>query len=593
MAGKLLLDEHTVVLASGGGRGITAQCVIKLAESAHSRFILLGRSSLEDPKGWLARTSGIDEESELKRYILQGLQANPEAPSPERQKATPQRVQQIYQQVSAQREIQRTLHAIQQAGGQAEYISVDVTDRQALHQKLAGPIQRLGLVTGILHGAGSLADKRIEKKTGQDFDRVYSPKVDGLESLLDCVSMDRLRFLVLFSSVVGVFGNVGQADYAMANETLNKTAYLIKRDHPNCRVISINWGPWDSGMVNPSLMKVFIEKNIQLIPGEVGARLLVEELSASQDAEVVQVVIGSPPPRTPEEEEAPAPGATGCQYQIQRRLTLEANPFLIDHQIGKHPVLPATCAASWVINACEQLCPGYTFFSIENYQVLKGIVFDDSLAKEYILDLKETVGQYPHSIAFEALIWSEDTPGKRLYHYRLEVTLLRQGQTPSPPILSLPQSLQSVLPVAQGVDLYRDGTLFHGPSFQGVREVLSITAQKLVMRCNLSPVEDRQQGQFPVQTSNPYLYDAIVQSLLIWTQHHHQSPCLPSRLSRLEQYRPIPFGETVYATMEVSQETETAVTGNITVQDERGQVCLRFIELEGTISKQLSRFFKR
>jgi hypothetical protein len=38
---------------------------------------------------------------------------------------------------------------------------------------------------------------------------------------------------VLFSSIVGFFGNVGQSDYAIANEILNKSAHLIKRKYPS------------------------------------------------------------------------------------------------------------------------------------------------------------------------------------------------------------------------------------------------------------------------------------------------------------------------------------------------------------------------
>ena len=77
-------------------------------------------------------------------------------------------------------------------------------------------------------------------------------------------------------------------------------------------------------------------------------------------------------------------------FRIRRGLSLEANPFLRDHVIGGQAVLPTVCAIAWIANACEQLYPGYRFFSSENYRALKGIVFDSSLADEYVLDLKET-----------------------------------------------------------------------------------------------------------------------------------------------------------------------------------------------------------
>jgi acyl transferase domain-containing protein len=65
----------------------------------------------------------------------------------------------------------------------------------------------------------------------------------------------QLHFLVLFSSIVGFYGNIGQSDYAIANEILNKSAHRIKNQYPNLHVISIDWGPWEAGMVTPELKK--------------------------------------------------------------------------------------------------------------------------------------------------------------------------------------------------------------------------------------------------------------------------------------------------------------------------------------------------
>ena len=113
---------------------------------------------------------------------------------------------------------------------------------------------------------------------------------------------------------------------------------------------------------------------------------------------------------------------------------MDENPFLYDHMIGEHPVLPATCAAAWAAYTCEQLYPGYHFFSLENYRVLKGIVFDDSLADEHVLDLKE-VAKSEEKIVFDALVWSKNKKGRHIYHYSLRVTLMRD--LPVPPVFHL------------------------------------------------------------------------------------------------------------------------------------------------------------
>jgi len=572
MIGKKLVHSGSVVLVSGGARGITARCVIKLAERAQCKFILLGRSSPEMPR------VGFDadgcEDAELKRRIAGDLAANGE-------KAVPSKIQKIFSSIRSSQEIQETLQAVEQAGGKAEYLCVDVADAD-LAQRLRGSVDRLGPVTGIIHGAGTLQDKLIEKKTESDFETVYTPKVTGMNNLLRSVDVARLDFLVLFSSIVGFYGNVGQSDYAIANEILNKSAYMFKRKNPNCHVISINWGPWDSGMVTPELKKMFEARHVDLIPSEVGARMLVEALMPSAN-EAVQVVVGGVPVR---------PAASVAQdlrsYSIKRHLKVDDNPFLYDHMIGEHPVLPATCAAAWAAYSCEQLYPGYRFFSLENYRVLKGIVFDDSLAGEHVLDLKE-VAKSEEKIVFDALVWSKSKKSRPIYHYSVRVSLMRD--TPVAPVFK-----NELVPGGEEIDgklLYDNGTLFHGPSFQGVERVLHISRGKLVMQVVLPFMEDRIQGQFPAYTANPFIYDAIVQCLLIWAQYFYQAPCLPSSLRKLEQFMPIPFGVPCTVSMEVESQSSTSVVGNILVQDDQGRTYIRLDGLEGTISPYLNRYIGR
>jgi NAD(P)-dependent dehydrogenase (short-subunit alcohol dehydrogenase family) len=284
MTSTAQIDSSTVFVVSGGARGITAQCTIRLAREYRCRWILLGRSPLIDPEpDWAI---GFEREADLKKQIMRSLAEQGEKP-------TPLAVQKSYKKISASREIRHTLKMLEEVGSQAEYLNVDITDITTLQPQLVAATERLGPVTGIIHGAGNLADKLIEKKTSEDFETVYAAKVTGLENLLTCIPPKQLDYLVLFSSVAGFYGNAGQTDYAIANEILNKSAHLIKQKYPGCHVVSINWGPWDSGMVTPELKKIFAERQIEVIPIEVGAQLLVEEL---QDChrETVQVVMESP-----------------------------------------------------------------------------------------------------------------------------------------------------------------------------------------------------------------------------------------------------------------------------------------------------------
>lgn len=574
MSQNQLLKSNSVVLVSGGARGITAHCVTRLAEEAKCSFILLGRTSIDQPLPEWAK-NGLDE-SGMKRRIMEDLTAKGE-------KASPAVIQKTYKDYVARREIENTLQAVTDAGGQVEYLDVDITDGKELKQRVTEAAGKIGPIRGIIHGAGTLADKTIERKTEEDYEKVYSPKVTGLKNLLNCVPASRLDFLVLFSSLVGFYGNAGQADYAIANEILNKTAYMIKRQSPDCHVICMNWGPWETGMVTPELKKAFEERNVPVIPVDVGVQLLLDRLSTVTVDSPVQVIVGSMPIQPVENL-----GPELRNFQIHRKLSLEGNPFLNDHQIGENPVLPATCAATWVAHACEQLYPGYSFYLLKDYKVLKGIVFDETLAEEYVLELQEVTKTPGEEVSFNALIWSKNPRGGKYYHYGLGVQLLRT--MPEAPVE--PFDLAGLIAknkVISGETLYTNGTLFHGPSFQGVNRVIQLERGSLTMECSLPQLDPNLQGQFPVQTSNPYIYDAIVQCVLIWAQYFYNSPCLPSRLSRLEQYRPIPFETKVYANMVVMSSSDTSVVVNILVSDEAGRLYMRMDGLEGTISPMLGR----
>ncbi|KOP27373.1 beta-ketoacyl synthase [Hapalosiphon sp. MRB220] len=565
--------QSQVFLVSGGAKGITAQCVIKLAQCYQCKFILLGRSPVDPEPVW---AEGCSTEGELKKRIMDEFIATGEKP-------TPAMVQKKYKAISSRREIQATLRAIEEAGGQAEYLSVDITDATQLQEQVTTAVERLGAVTGIIHGAGNLADKRIENKSERDFEIVYTAKVAGLENLLRCVSPSQLNYLVLFSSVVGFYGNIGQSDYAIANEILNKSAHLVKRNYPNCHVVAINWGPWDSGMVTPELKKAFAERSIETIPIEVGTQMLVDEL-APVNQQTTQVVIGSPLVYIPQSSNPDLK-----QYRIQRRLILAANPFLQDHVIAGRPVLPATCALTWIANTCEQLYPGYKSFSCLNFKVLKGIIFEQNQPTEYILDLQEISKNDVDEIHFDAKIWSKNPEGKTRYHFSSQLNI--KQQIPVFPKYGLLNLRQEEIIFGSGKSLYQNGgsSLFHGSCFQGVQTILNASPEKITIECALPNLEERKQGQFPVKTFNPYIADVQIHALWIWTQYFHQQGCLPSEIKTLEQFAPIPFDQPFYVSCEIKSKTESSVTADVIAHDIEGKIYNRMIGAKGTI---LSRRFK-
>jgi NAD(P)-dependent dehydrogenase (short-subunit alcohol dehydrogenase family) len=596
--------ENTVFLVSGGARGITAQCVVALAERYRSRFILVGRSILET--GPEAPWAVGQDEAALKRAAMAHLAAAGERP-------TPRQVQRLVGQVTAQREIRETLAAVAAAGGQAVYIAADVMDAEALQAAVADGSQQLGApsplgqtpsplgqtpsplgqtppmcVTGIIHGAGVLADRLVQDKPLADFERVVAVKVAGLQALLACVPEEQLEYLVLFSSVAGFYGNIGQSDYAAANEILNKAAHWVRARHPRCRALAVNWGPWDGGMVTPELKRQLALRDIRVIPIDWGAELLADLLTGPEGG-ATQVVVGDP--MVPPQRHAPAEGMV---QHIHRELTLEANPYLRDHVIGGSAVLPTVCAIGWMTHVAEQLYPGYRFFRVDDYRALKGIVFDDELANEYVLDLTYKSGDDPDALTLAAMIWSRSAQGRPRYHYQADLTL-RRGSIVAPAIADvLPNQFRTALskgPVIEGMKLYQEHTLFHGPSFRGVERVLGMNETGIALRVHLPGIPPSIQGQFPVRTFNPYVIDSQLQSLLIWATLSLGYAGLPLRINAGVVYRALRFDETTTVWMRVVSQTPRRLVADVFVEDEAGSLCMEVRGAEITLSERLRDLF--
>lgn len=572
VAARRPVDARSLFVVSGGARGITASCVVALARRFGCGFILLGRSEAGAPPAYAA---GCADDAALMQRIAAELTARGERPAPAA-------IRRELGAIQAQREIAATLAAVAAAGGRAEYVQADIADAAALAAALSAAGARLGPITGLIHGAGVLADRRIEQKRAADFDAVFTPKVAGLRNLLACLPPAGLQHLVLFSSAAGFYGNPGQADYAIANEVLNRAAHLIRREHPACHVVALNWGPWDAGMVTPALKALFAERGVQVIPVEAGAARLVDELEdrAEQPA---QVLVGSPLAPPPEPHAGPP-----RTWRLRRRLSLEANPFLQDHMIGGNAVLPATCGMAWMIQGCEQLLPGYSFARAEGYQVLKGIVFDESLAAEHTLTISEVAcDSGDGAVQLEAAVSSE-AGGRPRPHYRARLTLRRGAPEPPPRLDGL--DLAERQPT-DGAELYANGTLFHGPRFRGVERVLSSDARGLTMRCRLPAADPADQGQFPARGFDPYLADIQFQSLVIWCWQHHGAASLPLSNAVGELYGSPRPGEPFYVTMAVRSSNDYRLLADLAAHDAEGRIYLRLSGAEVAISRHLNRLF--
>lgn len=565
------VNEDSVFLVSGGARGVTANCVIEMAKAFQAKFILLGRSNFDFEIPEYAQNESDD--GTLKRLIMTDMKNKGLKPNLAE-------VKKIFNNIIAKKEIDATIQAIQENGGKAVYIKGDVTDVTTVKPQLLAITKRWGAITGVIHGAGRLADKYIQDKTEQDFLNVLTVKLDGLLTLLQCVNIHKLDHLILFSSVAGFYGNVGQTDYAIANEILSKAAHLFRTNHPNTQVSAINWGAWDAGMVSDALKKKFEEMGVVLVNSQGGPAMMVNEMNV-QYANQPQVIIGGTLP-------------AGISYtdgslethRIRRNMTLAENPFLMHHVIQGNAVLPVVNAVGWMTNTCEQVFPDFRVHLVKDAKLFKGIVFDGTEPTDYIIELKE-VQKDADTIVLETTILSQAANAKLpTYHYKAQVTLVAKKNKLEAP--KFQPSLSNTYTPTDGAVLYENGALFHDQYFQGIEQIVDWTEQQIILKCKAPQVPAKDQGQFPVIGVNTFFADIQYQGMVIWVQrYNNNAKSLPLSTESATVYKTVPFGKELFVHIEIVESNEFKMVANCTTYDDEENVYLFTKNAAVTVSKEL------
>lgn len=275
-------DHPGIWLITGGARGVTAACAIELAKAAGGCFILAGRSA-EMP--WPEDIAPTLDLAALRGQVASAAVKRGEKPAPAS-------IDRQARALLAGAEIRETLAMIRAAGAEAHYIQMDTTDAASVDAALRNVEASFGAITGLVHGAGIIADRLADEKTEAELARVFAPKAEGLFHILSRIDRQSLRHVGLFSSASAFFGNRGQSDYAMANAILANAGRALAAELPGARVKVFDWGPWEGGMVDAALASHFRQQGVALIPLGEGARIFTHELLAGDPAEV-ELVIGS------------------------------------------------------------------------------------------------------------------------------------------------------------------------------------------------------------------------------------------------------------------------------------------------------------
>ena len=487
-----------VVVVTGGARGVTAGSALALAARHGLRLALLGRTPLsaamaDEPSGTTT--------AEIATALVAAAKARGES-------ITLPQARAAADSLLAQREVRATLAAAEQQGIAARYFPADINNGTELRGVLDEVRQTFGPILGVVHGAGVLADKRLEDLDDEQFVKVFSTKVVGAEALLDETSSDDLRFISLFSSIAARAGNPGQAAYAAANAVLESIAAREStRRGADCVVRAFGWGPWDGGMVDATLKSRFADAGVGVIGLDEGARFFAEHALDRSGSPAIVVA-------------APAEHRMRAA-RLEWDISTETLPVLADHQVRGRVVVPVVIVLDAMLRAVRPLVPTAAAV-VRDFQVLSGVVFGEAEIQSLTIDLEPAGSSYIVSV--------EDFQGRKRYRAIIDTE-------PAPAASPLvPEISGSAWPMS--VDDAYAGPLFHGRRFAAIEglDVLGsagCTARLRGLR-ELGWPDD-------AWAIDPVIVDGGLQLAILWASANGLPLVLPQRIGRVVLHRP--FGD--------------------------------------------------
>ena len=139
---------------------------------------------------------------------------------------------------------QAVLDAISETSGSARLLQFDISDREQVAQALATDMEEHGVYWGVVLNAGIAADAPLPAMKGEDWDRVLRTNLDGFYNVMHPLVMPMIRKrrggrIVTMTSVAGIAGNRGQANYAASKGGLIAATKSLARELAK-RSIAVN-----------------------------------------------------------------------------------------------------------------------------------------------------------------------------------------------------------------------------------------------------------------------------------------------------------------------------------------------------------------
>ncbi|MFF5160755.1 SDR family NAD(P)-dependent oxidoreductase [Streptomyces sp. NPDC000348] len=520
------LGASDVLLVTGGGKGISAECALAIAQDSGARLAVLGRS---DP--------------------------------------------------ATDRELADNLKRMADRGVTVRYARADVTSPDQVRAAVAGLRGELGPITGVLHGAGRNEPGPLHALEPEDFRRTFAPKVDGLRTVLEAVDAGALRLLVTFGSIIGRAGLRGEAHYATANEWLADLTEEIARTHPQVRARCVEWSVWSGvGMGEKlSVLESLSRQGIVPVSPDQGVEILLR-LIRDPDAPVVTVVSGRtegietvrrdlPPLPLLRFTGTPLVRYHGVELVTEVELNAGTDPYLGDHLLDGNLLLPAVMGMEAMVQVAAAATgwPGTPV--IEGARFLRPIVVPPDGSTT--IRIAATVTG-PDTV--DVAVHAQDT-GFAAEHFRARLVYSGAAVPDGPPLQTgagFPE-----VPLDPGADLY-GGVLFQGSRFQRLRRFHRVAARHVDADVAVQRPEGWFAGFLPGEMllADPGMRDALMHGNQVCVPDATLLPSGVERVHPLGAGGPVP-GQLRYCAVERSHDGDTYVY-DIAVRDAEGTVVERW-----------------
>ena len=268
------------VAFTGAGRGLGAILSQKLASQYKARVLILDIIELTDKTPYWA-TLNEAELKELKQKMWLEMKADTSV------RATPVMLERAFGKVKDSITLYKNMQKIKALGGDVDYYQCDVTNGSMMKDVVTRIKAKYGKVDGLIHFAGFERSKLFTDKTTDEYYRTFDIKATSAAAFVALNFVKDTGFYAFASSIAGKYGNLGQSDYASANDFLAKLC--ISLHNQGQRAVSIDMSAYANvGMgVRPGVVEFLTSHGVKFVDPYDGMQIFLNEIVYGRVPEIV------------------------------------------------------------------------------------------------------------------------------------------------------------------------------------------------------------------------------------------------------------------------------------------------------------------